>query len=84
MGKNSLVFEEVVRIVQTDTEDLVVSKVKDKDTGALKFYFINYHIKALKDGDWKGPLKGTKVFEGEVVEFLKAFDKELLQEALNE
>jgi hypothetical protein len=84
MGKNSLVFEEVVRIVQTDTEDLVVSKVKDKDTGALKFYFINYHIKALKAGDWKGPLKGTKVFEGEVVEFLKAFDKELLQEALNE
>lgn len=84
MPKNNLLFEEVVRINQSETEDLVVSKVREKDTGLLKFFFINYHIKALKEGDWKGPIKGTKVFESELVEFLRSFGKEYLQEALND
>jgi hypothetical protein len=81
--KGNIVFEEVGRIAQTDEQDLVVAKMKDKSTDKLTAYFINYHIKDWNGGPVKKPLKGVKVSESELVDFLKFFDKELLEEALN-
>ena len=84
MVKSNIMFEEAGRIPQTDEQDLVVSRMRDKSTNLVTAYFINYHIKDWTGGEGKKPLKGVKVSEHELVTFLKFFDKELLQEALNE
>jgi len=81
--KSNIVFEEIGRIAQTDEQDLVVSKMKDKTTDTITAYFINYHITDWNGGPTKKPLKGVKVSESELVTFLRFFDKELLQEALD-
>ena len=81
--KNNIMFEEAGRITQTDEQDLVVSRMRDKSTNLVTAYFINYHIKDWNGGPTKKPLKGVKVSEHELVTFLRLFDKELLQEALD-
>lgn len=81
--KSNIMFEEVGRIAQTDDQDLVVAKMRDKSTNTVTAYFINYHITDWNGGTTKKPLKGVKISESELVTFLKLFDKELLQEALN-
>lgn len=81
--KNNIVFEEVGRINQTDDQDLVVAKMRDKATNEVTAYFINYYITDWNGGPIKKPLKGVKVSQEELTEFLNLFGKDLLKEALD-